>query len=257
MKIIPAIDILQGQCVRLYQGEYEQSEVFSPDPVAVASHWAAQGADRIHLVDLDGARDGHPVNLAVIHQIRQAVSLPLQVGGGLRDRERVAQLLDLGVDQVVLGTVAVEDPQLVARVCREFSGRVLVGIDARDGKVATRGWRETSTLAALDLVQEVGSFGVAGVIYTDIHRDGTLQGPNLAALREVAQASTVPVIASGGVSSGRDLLGLLSLEPLGVSGVILGRALYTGALSLPEALRAVGQGRIQDVPPNLGSSALA
>lgn len=257
MEIIPAIDLLEGRCVRLYQGDYAQSQVFDENPVAVARQWAEQGATRLHLVDLDGAKVGHPVNQAAIEAIVRAVDIPVQVGGGLRDQKAVADLLALGVERVILGTVAVEQPNLVAQLCQAFPGQIVVGIDARNGKVATRGWLETSEVDAVPLAQQMAEMGVAAIIYTDIHRDGTLQGANKQALRELASAISVPVIASGGISSTSDLLSLLSLESLGVTGVIVGRALYTGAVSLKEAIRAVGSGRWQDIPPDFGSSALA
>lgn len=257
MEVIPAIDLLEGRCVRLYQGDYNQSEVFDENPVAVARQWADQGATRLHLVDLDGAKAGHPVNQRAIEAIVRAIDIPVQVGGGLRDRQSVADLLALGVQRVILGTVAVEHPELVDQLCQEFPGQIVVGIDARNGKVATRGWLETSEVDAIPLAQRMAEAGVAAIIYTDIHRDGTLQGPNKQALRELATAISVPVIASGGMSSTSDLLSLLALEPLGVTGAIVGRALYTGAISLKEALRAVGPGRWQDVPPDFGSSTLA
>ncbi|NJR64332.1 MAG: 1-(5-phosphoribosyl)-5-[(5-phosphoribosylamino)methylideneamino]imidazole-4-carboxamide isomerase [Leptolyngbyaceae cyanobacterium CRU_2_3] len=257
MDVIPAIDLLHGQCVRLYQGDYAQSQVFHENPVAVARQWAEEGATRLHLVDLDGAKVGHPVNQSAIEAIVRAVNVPVQVGGGLRDRQSVADLLALGVRRVILGTVAVENPELIQTLCREFPGQIVVGIDARNGKVATRGWLETSEVQAVTLAQQMADLGAAAIIYTDIHRDGTLQGPNREALRELTTAIAVPVIASGGISSITDLLNLLALEPMGVSGAIVGRALYTGDISLKEAIRAVGNGRWQDVPPDLGSSALA
>ena len=257
MEIIPAIDLLEGRCVRLYQGDYAQSQVFNDNPAEVAKQWADQGASRLHVVDLDGAKVGKLVNKDAIAAIAQAVSIPVQVGGGLRDRTSVSQLLDLGVQRVIIGTVAVEQPQLVQDLCQEFPGQIVVGIDARNGLVATRGWLETSEVAAIDLAQQMAQLGAAAIIYTDIHRDGTLSGPNLEALRELASAISIPVIASGGVSSITDLLSLLALEPLGVSGAIVGRAIYTGDVSLRDAIRAVGSGRIQDVPPDLGLSAFA
>jgi len=257
MDVIPAIDLLEGRCVRLYQGDYARSQVFDENPVAVARQWAELGATRLHVVDLDGAKAGQPVNLKAIEAIVQAVPVSVQVGGGLRDRPSVSQLLKLGVQRVILGTVAVEKPQLVQELCQEFSGQIIVGIDARNGKVATRGWLETSEVAATELAQQMATMGAAAIIYTDIHRDGTLEGPNLDALRELAHGLSIPVIASGGVSSITDLLSLLALEPLGVNGVIVGRALYTGDVSLKEALQAIGPGRIQDVPPDLGSSVWA
>lgn len=257
MEVIPAIDVLEGRCVRLYQGDYGQAQTFDENPVAVARQWAAEGASRIHVVDLDGAKAGHPVNLAAIEAIVRSVDVPVQVGGGLRDRTSAANLLKLGVQRVILGTVAVEQPDLVVQLCEEFPAQIVVGIDARNGKVATRGWLETSEVLATDLAQQMAAKGVAAIVYTDIHRDGTLQGPNLEALRELATSVAVPIIASGGVSSVTDLLSLLALEPAGVTGAIVGRALYTGDIVLKEALRAVGNGRWQDIPPDFGSSALA
>lgn len=257
MNVIPAIDLLEGQCVRLYQGDYGQSQVFNDNPVEVAKQWVEQGARRLHLVDLDGAKVGQPVNTKVIEAIVAAVSVPVQVGGGLRDRTGAKQLLDTGVQQVILGTIAVEEPVIVQQLCAEFPGQIIVGIDARKGKVATRGWLETSEVTAIDLAQQMSQLGAAAIIYTDIHRDGTLSGPNLDALRELASSISIPVIASGGVSSVTDLLSLLALEPLGVNGVIVGRALYTGDVSLKEALQAIGPGRLQDIPPDLGFSTFA
>lgn len=255
MDIIPAIDLLDGRCVRLYQGDYAQSQVFNEDPVAVARQWADQGATRLHLVDLDGAKAGAPQNQDVISAIVQAVDIPVEVGGGLRDRDQVAALLQQGVQFAILGTVAVESPDLVSALSAEFPGQIIVGIDARAGRVATRGWLETSETSAIALAQDMGQRGAAAIIYTDIQRDGTLSGPNLEALRELAAAVDIPIIASGGISALTDVLSLLALAPMGVTGMILGKALYTGNLSLKEALRAAGPGRWQDVPPDLGSTA--
>ena len=257
MEIIPAIDLLDGKCVRLYQGDYSQSQVFDENPVAVAKQWVEQGATRLHLVDLDGAKTGESVNLKSIEAIVQAVPIAVEVGGGLRDRTSVATLLNMGVRWAILGTVAVEKPELVAQLCQEFPDKIIVGIDARNGKVATRGWLETSEVTAQNLAQQMAQMGAAEIIYTDIHRDGTLQGPNLEALRELATNLSIPVIASGGVSSLTDLLSLLALEPIGVRGAIVGRAIYTGDVSLKEAIQAVGSGRYQDVPSDLGNSTFA
>ncbi len=257
MDIIPAIDLLEGRCVRLYQGDYDQSQVFSENPVEVARQWVEQGATRLHLVDLDGAKAGKPENWQAIESIVRAVDIPVQVGGGLRDRQRVADLLNLGVKRAILGTVAVEQPDLVGELSQTFPDQIVVGIDARDGKVATRGWLETSEVMAIDLAQRMADLGAAAIIYTDIKRDGTLKGPNLEALRELADAVSIPVIASGGVSSLTDVLSLLALAPRGVSGMIIGRALYTGDISLKEAVKAAGPGRLQDIPPDLGGSTLA
>ena len=254
MEVIPAIDLLAGRCVRLYQGDYEQSQVFDENPVEVAQRWAAAGATRLHLVDLDGAKAGQPENWQAIAAIVAAVNVPIEVGGGLRDRERVAALFDLGVQYAILGTAAVENPDLVSTLSTEFPGQIIVGIAARDGQAATRGWRETSAVEAIALAQDMALRGAAAIIYTDSNRDGTLKGPNLEALRAITEATTVPVIASGGVSSVTDLLSLLTLERLGVNGVIVGKALYTGDISLKEALRAVGPGRWQDVPTDIGPS---
>ncbi|MEL6939573.1 MAG: 1-(5-phosphoribosyl)-5-[(5-phosphoribosylamino)methylideneamino]imidazole-4-carboxamide isomerase [Cyanobacteria bacterium J06598_1] len=258
MDVIPAIDLLEGRCVRLFQGDYAQSQVFNDNPVEVAQQWEAEGATRLHLVDLDGAKAGKPENWAAIGAIAEAVNLPIQVGGGLRDADRVSALFDLGVQYAILGTAAVENPDLVGELSAKFPGRIIVGIDARDGKVATKGWLETSEVMAVELAQRMGDQGAAAIVYTDIKRDGTMKGPNLEALREMATSIDTPVIASGGVSSVSDLMSLLTLVPAGVSGVIVGKALYTGDVSLKQAIRAVGQGRWQDVPPAGGmGSAIA
>jgi phosphoribosylformimino-5-aminoimidazole carboxamide ribotide isomerase len=263
MDIFPAIDLLDGKCVRLYQGDYDKSEVFNEDPADMAKSWIEQGANKLHLVDLDGAKAGHPVNLAAIAKIIEVVKatadrpVQIQVGGGLRTEASVIQLLNLGIDRVILGTVAVDQPQLVQDLCQKYPQQIVVGIDAREGKVATKGWLETSTVLATDLAKQMAQMGAAAIIYTDIHRDGTMTGPNLEALRELASGIEIPVIASGGVSSLRDLLSLLSLSTVGVTGAIVGRALYTGEVKLPEAIRAVGEGRWQDVPPDLGPTSFA
>ncbi len=253
MEVIPAIDLLDGKCVRLYQGDYDKSEIFNENPVEVARQWQAQGATRLHVVDLDGAKEGKSENLEAIAAIVSSISIPVQVGGGIRDRAGLVRLLELGVKRGILGTVAVENPELVTQLCQEFPQQVVVGIDARNGKVATRGWLETSEVQATELAQRMAKAGAAAIIYTDIHRDGTMQGPNLDSLRELTNSIEIPVIASGGVSSLTDLLSLLALEPLGVTGAIVGRAIYTGDIDLKEAVQAVGNGRLQDIPPNSGS----
>ncbi|MGY6529101.1 MAG: 1-(5-phosphoribosyl)-5-[(5-phosphoribosylamino)methylideneamino]imidazole-4-carboxamide isomerase [Cyanobacterium sp.] len=256
MEVIPAIDLLGGHCVRLYQGDYAQSQVFNENPVEVALQWQTQGATRLHLVDLDGAKAGHPVNVDVIKEIVSTLDIPVQVGGGLRDRTSVETLFKLGVDRAIVGTVAVENPTLVKELCEAFPKKVAIGIDARNGKVATKGWLETSEVEATALAQAI-SPQAAAIIYTDIHRDGTLVGPNKEALREIASVTDIPIIASGGISSLSDILGLLSLESVGVKSVIVGKAIYTGKVDLTEAIKAVGDGRLQDIPLNLGDSALA
>ena len=253
MEVIPAIDLLDGQCVRLHQGDYDQVTRFSDDPVAQALAWQEQGASRLHLVDLDGARSGEPVNDAVVRAITAALTIPVQLGGGVRSAERAEALLAFGLDRVILGTVAVEQPQLVRELAARHPGRIVVGIDAKDGMVATRGWIEASSIEAEALAASLEGSGVAALITTDIATDGTLAGPNLAFLRRMAQASSIPVIASGGVGELADLLSLLSLAPLGVEGVIVGRALYDGRIDLAEALQAIGPSRLQD--PNSPSIA--
>ena len=246
MEIIPAIDLLDGACVRLHQGDYDQVTRFSDDPVAQALSWQEQGATRLHLVDLDGAKRGEPVNDDAVRAITAALSIPVQLGGGVRSAERADDLLRCGLDRVILGTVAIEQPDLVTDLARRHPGKVVVGIDANGGRVATRGWIEQSDVLATDLAKQFSASGIAAIITTDIATDGTLAGPNLEALREMAQASAVPVIASGGIGSMADLLSLLPLEPLGVSGVIVGRALYDGRVDLAEAIQALGSNRLQD-----------
>lgn len=254
MEVIPAIDLLEGRCVRLYQGDYEKSQIFNENPVEVAKEWESQGAVRLHLVDLDGAKEGKSVNLDVISAIVKTISIPVQVGGGLRDRLAIETLFQIGVERAIVGTVAVEKPELVKELCEAFPYKIAVGIDARNGKVATKGWLETSEIEATKLAQQI-SPKAAAIIYTDIHRDGTLIGPNKEALREMANTVDIPIIASGGVSSLTDLLSLLSLEPLGVNSVIVGKSLYTGDVNLKEAIQAIGKGRLQDVPIDLDNSA--
>lgn len=257
MQVIPAIDLLDGQCVRLHQGDYAQVTRFSADPVAQALSWQQQGAERLHLVDLDGARTGEPVNDAVIKAITAALAIPVQLGGGVRTEQRAEELLSCGLDRVILGTVALEQPELVDRLAERHPQRIVVGIDARNGKVATRGWIEASGMEAADLAQRFSRSPLAALICTDIATDGTLAGPNLAFLRAMAEASGVPVIASGGIGNLEHLLSLLSLESLGVEGVIVGRALYDGRVDLCEALQAIGDGRLQDVSATPDSGSLA
>lgn len=247
MEILPAIDLLDGACVRLHQGDYDQVTRFSEDPVAQALSWQSQGATRLHLVDLDGAKRGEPINDAAVRAITSALDIPVQLGGGVRSLERAEELIACGLDRVILGTVAIEQPQLVQELAQRHPGRIVVGIDANDGRVATRGWIEQSDVLAIDLAKQFSAAGIAAIITTDIATDGTLAGPNLEALRTMAQCSAVPVIASGGIGCMADLLSLLPLEPLGVTGVIVGRALYDGRVDLAEAIAALGEARLQDV----------
>ncbi len=246
MEIIPAIDLLDGTCVRLHQGDYDQVTRFSEDPVAQALSWQSQGATRLHLVDLDGAKRGEPINDAAVRAISAALDIPVQLGGGVRSLERAEELIACGLDRVILGTVAIEQPALVQELAQRHPGRIVVGIDANDGRVATRGWIEQSDVLAVDLAKQFSADGIAAIISTDIATDGTLAGPNLEALRTMAQCSAVPVIASGGIGCMADLLSLLPLEPLGIAGVIIGRALYDGRIDLAEAIAALGETRLQD-----------
>ncbi len=236
MQIIPAIDIKDGRCVRLYQGKYDDVTVFDHDPVAVARRWEQLGAQRIHVVDLDGAKAGRPVNAQIVFAIVRAVQVPVQLGGGLRDVGAVDSALNLGVERVILGTAAVRDPQLIADLVQRYGERMVVGVDARDGMVAAQGWTETSHIAAQDLVQRMADLGVRTIIYTDISRDGTLEGPNISATVELVQPGGPDIIASGGVARTDDLF---ALAHSGIAGVIVGKALYTGAIDLRHALGAL------------------
>jgi len=234
VEIIPAIDIRGGKVVRLYQGDYAQETVFAADPVRVALRWQQEGAHRIHIVDLDGARSGQLENLEVIKDILKAVDAPLQVGGGIRSLDTAEKLLDAGVARVVFGTIAIQEPDLVARACDELGGEaVIVSVDARNGMVAVQGWTQGTTMRAEALVRAMARNGVRRFVCTDVSADGTLQGPNVAALEALMKTGGVHIIASGGVGSLDDLQ---RLSHAGVEGVILGRALYTGAVSLPEAI---------------------
>ncbi len=236
MLIIPAIDLKNGACVRLEQGDFNRETVYTSDVVAVARHWVDAGAERLHLVDLDGAREGRPAQQDLVLKIARAVPVPVEAGGGIRDEHSVAAYLDQGVQWVILGSAAVSSPGMIAGLSRKYPGRIILGIDARAGMVATDGWLKTSSVRAVDLVKQAVDWGITEVIYTDIARDGMLSGPNLTALAEIAQVGGVKVIASGGVSSLADLKRLRELEPLGVTGVIVGKALYSGNLDLKSAI---------------------
>jgi len=236
MEIIPAIDLRNGKCVRLYQGDYEKETVFSDDPVSVALRWQSEGAKRLHLVDLDGAAKGELCNLDAIEKIATAVEIPVQVGGGVRSLETIEQLLGLGVGRAILGTVAVEDPGLAEEVCRRFGEQIAIGIDARDGRVATRGWLQQSTITAGELAARMVGLGARRFIYTDISRDGTLTSPNFEAVAELLSQVSVPVIAAGGISSVEHLT---RLAALGAEGAIVGRAIYTGDVKLEQAVKSV------------------
>ncbi len=237
MILYPAIDLKDGQCVRLLKGEMDAATVFNDDPGAQAAAFEAAGAEWLHIVDLNGAFAGEPVNGAAVASILDNLTIPAQLGGGIRDMATIEDWLSKGLARVILGTVAVETPDLVREAARAFPGQVAVGLDARDGKVATRGWAEETEMTVTDLARAFEDAGIAAIIYTDIDRDGAMGGPNIAATEALARAVRVPVIASGGVSSMEDLLRLKSTGV--ISGAISGRALYDGAIDLGEALQAL------------------
>jgi phosphoribosylformimino-5-aminoimidazole carboxamide ribotide isomerase len=240
MIIFPAIDIRGGRCVRLVQGRADQETVYGDDPAAMGQRWQAEGAAWLHVVDLDGAFGAKPQNLEVIRRLRQAVTIPIQLGGGLRRLDTLATYIEAGIDRLILGTAVLKDPDLVSRALTKYPGRIALGLDAKNGLLAVEGWTETTSRTAIEVAQELASLNPAAIIYTDISRDGVKRGVNLAATQALAQATDIPVIASGGVSSLADIQALLPLEPLGVMGVITGKALYDGNLDLKEAIRVAG-----------------
>ena len=241
MLLIPAIDLKNGQCVRLEQGEMQAATVFSSDPAAMARHWVEQGARRLHLVDLNGAFAGKPENEPAIRSILRAVGndIPVQLGGGIRDLETIERYMDDGLSYVIIGTAAVKNPGFLKEACSAFGGHIIVGLDARDGKVATDGWSKLTGHEVIGLARKFEDYGVEAVIYTDIGRDGMLSGLNIDATLRLAEALSVPVIASGGLASMADIERLLDIEASGVEGVICGRAIYTGALDFASALQRV------------------
>jgi phosphoribosylformimino-5-aminoimidazole carboxamide ribotide isomerase len=236
MLILPAIDLRGGQCVRLRQGDYAQETVFGADPTAVALRFARQGAPWLHIVDLDGAKQGQPVNAPAVRSILRSVSVPVQFGGGLRSEAHVAEVLGWGVARVVVGTRAVKDPDGFRRLCERHPGKVALGLDARDGRVATEGWLAVSEVAALDLARQCAAWPLAAIVYTDISRDGMLEGVNVPAVAQMRAAVAVPLIASGGVTTLDDVRRLAALK---VDGCIVGRALYEGRLDVPGMLAAL------------------
>jgi phosphoribosylformimino-5-aminoimidazole carboxamide ribotide isomerase len=236
MLIIPAIDLRGGRCVRLVEGRLDQETVYSDEPAAMAALWQDQGAQMLHVVDLDGAFSGSPKNMVVIKEILAAVDIPIQVGGGIRSLDTVESLLDLGAARVILGTVAILKPELVFEACARYGDAVLVGIDGRNGRVAIEGWGIVANKGTVELALEMKELGVRRVVFTDVRRDGTLKGPNLKATGELARVTGLKVVASGGVSTTGDLRSLKAMEYLGVDSVIMGKALYSGAVSLMEAL---------------------
>ncbi|OYD08148.1 1-(5-phosphoribosyl)-5-[(5-phosphoribosylamino)methylideneamino]imidazole-4-carboxamide isomerase [Paludifilum halophilum] len=237
--LYPAIDVRGGQCVRLFQGDYEAETVYDQDPVAVARRWINAGAEWLHVVDLDAARSGDPVNLSVIREIASVADVPVQVGGGVRSLERLETLLNAGVERVVIGSAAIDNPEWVKRALGTYGDRIALGIDAREGRVATHGWLQTSEVLAEQLAREMAELGAETFIFTDISRDGTLTGPNILAIRSLAKATGKRVIASGGVRSSHHLIELAQHTREGVCGAIVGKALYTGNVDLGESLRAL------------------
>jgi phosphoribosylformimino-5-aminoimidazole carboxamide ribotide isomerase len=238
MLLFPAIDLKNGQCVRLLRGDMEKATVFNDDPGAQAASFVTAGFERIHLVDLDGAIEGAPVNIDAVKSILAAIDIPAQLGGGIRDMAGIERWLDAGIARVILGTVALEDPELVKTACRTFPGQIAVGIDARDGMVAVKGWTETSTMTALELALRFENAGVAAIVFTDIDRDGAMGGVNVDATADLAFSLSTPVIASGGVSSLDDIKLLKAEEDAGIEGAIIGRALYDGSLNPALAILA-------------------
>jgi phosphoribosylformimino-5-aminoimidazole carboxamide ribotide isomerase len=237
MLLIPAIDLKDGHCVRLEQGDMNKVTVFSEDPAAMARHWVSQGARRLHLVDLNGAIAGKPKNEAAIKSILREVGaeIPVQLGGGIRDLETIERLLDDGLETIIIGTAAVKNPGFLQDACLAFGGHIMVGLDARGGKVATDGWSKLTGHEVIDLAQKYEDYGVEAIIYTDIGRDGMLQGINIEATLRLAQAVSIPIIASGGLTNLKDVDALCAIEEEGVIGVIAGRAIYNGNINLTEA----------------------
>jgi len=239
MEVIPALDLREGEIVRLYQGDYHRQTVYSGDPLAVALEWERQGAPRLHIVDLDGAIAGSPVNLEVVSTIVSRVHVPLQLGGGIRTLETAQRIMDMGVDRIVLGTAAVEEPALVQEALNRFGDQaIIVGVDAREGRVAVRGWLEQAAVSATELVHRMTALGVRRFLFTDIGRDGTLTEPNFDSISQVVQSTEAAVVASGGISS---IDHVKRLAEMGVEGAIIGSALYTGRIHLQEALQSLAE----------------
>ncbi len=236
MLIIPAVDIKNGKCVRLVQGRKEEETVFSDDPAAMARKWEQAGAELIHVIDLDGAFEKRPKNLDAVKSILQSIDAPIQLGGGIRDEKTAWTFLEMGVQKVIIGTEAIKNPSWVEQLAGQFPGRVIVGIDARNGLVAIEGWTEDTRMPAVDLAKRFDNCGIAAINFTDIHRDGMQSGPNIVETRKLAEAIDAPVVASGGVATIKDIQNLLPLESVGVIGVITGKALYSETLDFTEAL---------------------
>jgi len=243
MVIIPAVDIKGGKCVRLEQGLMHKETIFSDYPEEIALEWERRGAERLHIVDLDGAVYGKPFNKKGIKKILEAVSVPVELGGGIRDLDTIEEYIDLGIDQIIIGTTAYKNPHLVEVACKRYPGKIIVSIDAKDNYVSVEGWTESTSITAIDLAKRFEDMGIADFIYTDIQRDGMRSGPNIDGIRKFARSIKVGVIAAGGVSSIKDIENLLTLQKDGVSGIIIGRALYDGSIILEEAIDIIDKGR--------------
>ena len=239
MIIIPAVDIKGGKCVRLEQGFMDRETIFSDYPEEMALQWERKGAKRLHLVDLDGAVQGIPFNKKVIRNVVDRVSIPVQLGGGIRDLDTIEGYINLGIDQIIIGTVAYKDPDLVETACKRYPGRIIVGIDSKDSYASVEGWTEPTNIIAIDLAKRFEDMRINSIIYTDIKRDGMKRGPNIDAIREFATAINVPLIAAGGISSIKDIENMAELEEDGLSGIIVGRALYDGSIRLEQAINTL------------------
>jgi phosphoribosylformimino-5-aminoimidazole carboxamide ribotide isomerase len=252
MIVIPAIDLKEGRCVRLSQGRMDQVSVYSEDPVGMARHWESKGAKRLHVVDLNGAVTGKPVHQSVIEAMTRSVHIPIELGGGIRDQETIEKYLSMGVEWVILGTVAFRNPDLFKEACHRFPGRVMLSIDAKGERVAIQGWYEVVPLRAIDLLKRLEGMGPSAIIFTDVERDGMGTGLNWEMTRSLARATSIPIVASGGVSRIEEIEYLRKLEPEGVTGVIIGRALYTGQIDIEEAIR-IAQDFEEETTPIGGS----
>ena len=248
MKLIPAIDLMNGKCVRLLKGNFNESKEFKNDPLAQAKLWEKEGATSIHIVDLDAARTGKSLNDGFIKLISQSISIPIQIGGGIRSKERIEQLFSYGIDKVIMGTYAIENRNLIENLTKEFPGKIIIGIDANKGKVSTRGWLKQTNVIAKDLIRQLSNLSLSNFIVTDINTDGTLEGPNESFIMEILESTNLPIIASGGIGSISDLLSLTKFEKLGLDGVIVGKALYENKFTIKEAQSVLSSERLNDYP---------
>ena len=248
MKLIPAIDLLKGNCVRLVKGDFNKRKDFGNDPVKQAKFWEKEGAKCIHIVDLDAAKTGLPINDSSIKKITESINIPIQIGGGIRSKERVEQLFSYGIDKVIMGTSAIENKKMVKELAFTFPKKIIIGIDANNGKVSTRGWLKDTDTSAIDLIKELSTLEIANFIITDIDTDGTLKGTNEEFIRDVLQNTHIPIIASGGIGSLSDLISLVKFENIGLEGVIVGKALYEKKFTINEANQVLSSERLTDFP---------